>query len=277
MSYHTKTINFLIFMICTMLHIGAAFLTYQPSFKVTNKQEQRIDLKLKDGPKIRQIGKKNSKKKEYIATPSKKSEGLKKKSASLSQFQVDSQANMSDLVQARLSAIKKVDEKNNENLKKLTKARINYAQKQIMAEAQQIKTDENPLLNHLNYNMKFEAPKGLKQKELNELEKVFYSFFKRVAVKYITSIHTSVNDAIINKPYLKDTLRSHPPKLLKAVIHYDSEGNAEVVKILNSSVNDDVHEIFEKSLSKMVKIPNIAKSLRDEKGKYTAYFQLNLN
>ncbi len=270
MKYHTKMINFLFLIVCLFIHSGLVFLKYEPSAHSSN--ESRINIKLRDSKKIRQIGKKDSQVKEYLAHPSKKSEG---KDNSLKQFQVAKSPKLSDFVATKNSALKKAQKE--QSLKQASQSRVNYAQRQIMSEAKHIKSDENPLLNHLNYNMKFETPEGIEPHELNELEKVFYSFFKRVAIKYITSIHTSVNDAVGERPYLKNTLRNHPSKTLKAMIRYDKDGNAEVIKILNSSVNDDVHLIFEQALSKMNKIPNITKSLQGKDGTYTAYFQLHLN
>ncbi|EQC46685.1 hypothetical protein M900_2507 [Bacteriovorax sp. Seq25_V] len=231
-------------------------------------EPQKLSIKIKNNNEVRTIGTKESKLKELISTPSKKVDGdiLKK-------FAVTPSSKLKNVEK------KKVVEKKGKRLatQESTQARINYATKQMIQEVKKEKKVENPLLNAMDYNMQFIPPKGISIDELNDFEKIFYSFFKRVAGQYVNSIHSTVTSLTSDKPYLESKLRSHPPAILTAMIRYDSEGNAEVIKILKSSNDDDVHKLFEEALKKMNKIPNIAKELKDEDGKYTAFFQLSIN
>ena len=87
----------------------------------------------------------------------------------------------------------------------------------------------------------------------------------------------AIREALQDKPHLLQTLKNHKPTRLRAKIRYDREGNAEVVKILESSYDDEVAKIFEKILESMVKIPNIASQLQDKNGRMTMHYYFNIN
>lgn len=262
-DYHTKTIN--IFFVITLLLIHG-LLGFIPMD--SKNGPKKLSIKIKNNNEVRTIGKKDSKLKEFIAAPSKKVDGNL-----LKQFAVTPSSNIKHIEK------KKVVEKKGKKLasQNSTQSRINFATKQMIQEVKKEKKIENPLLNAMDYNMQFIPPKGINIDELNDFEKIFYSFFKRVAHQYVNSIHSTVTSLTSDKPYLESKIRSHRPVILTAMIRYDSEGNAEVIKILKSSNDDDVHMLFEEALKKMNKIPNIAKELKDEDGKYTAFFQLSIN
>ena len=227
-----------------------------------DKTQDRIKLK------IRKVGKKDSKKKELLAIPSKKSEGAE--SNLLKKFQMTDSSLIKDQIIEKSSAI-------NRQKKIQKKQRISFQQARIMEEVKKEKRDENPLLNHTNYHLKFEPPKGIEENEFNELEKVFYSFFRRAALQYVTSVNRAYSGSLQDTPYITNILKSHEPIELKAKIRYDKDGNAEVVKVLNSSNEDEVALMFEKILAGMTKIPNIAKEIQDESGNMTMFYQFNIN
>jgi len=262
-DYHTKTINIFFVLTLLLVHGLLGFIPLDSKDKV-----QKLSIKIKNNPEIRTIGKKESKLKDFISTPSKKIDGdiLKK-------FAVTPASQVKNVQK------KEVVEKTGKKLaaQETAQAKINFATRQMIQEVKKEKRIENPLLNAMDYNMQFIPPKGIDIDELNDFEKIFYSFFKRVAGQYVNSIHSTVISLTSDKPYLENKLRNHPPAMLTAMIRYDSEGNAELIKILKSSNDDDVHKVFEEALKKMSKIPNIAKELKDEDGKYTAYFQLSIN
>jgi hypothetical protein len=267
MNEKDKTINiYPAIIISLLLHGIISLITVNYSNK--EYQSKRLSLKLK---KIRTLGVKESKNTKHEFRPSKKSEdsdNLFKKFAIAEQKPMPK---LIDKVKTQPSGIKKTTPKQQ------AKAKVNYLQQKLMQEAKSQKSVENPLFNDLDYNVKFIPPKGVTQDELNEFEKVFYSFYKRIAIKYINTVNATLIEQLSDKPYFENTLRQHRPAVLTAMIKYDAQGNAEMIKILKSSHNDDVHNIFEKVLRKMDKIPNVTTKLRDKDGKYTAFFQIGLN
>lgn len=264
-EYHTKTINFLFAFIILLIH----FLVGQINFDtLKSNSTSRVQLKLKK-PDVRQVGDKKSQKKEYEAIPSKKvDDDLLKK------FNMTDTNTSKKIVEEEE---KKKEEIGRNQKSKSAQEKLNFTSRQTMAEVKREKRIENPLLNSLDSHLQFIPPKGIDLDDLNEYEKMFYSFFKRVALQYVTSLHTVALSLTSDKPYLENKIRSHPPALLSAMIRYDKDGNAEVIKILKSSNDDDIHKLFEETLKRMSKIQNITKELIDEDGKYTAFYQLSIN
>ncbi|EQC50560.1 hypothetical protein [Bacteriovorax sp. DB6_IX] len=269
-SSYSWAIKLLIAFITLQTHIIVLVIPLGQKLDLNIWKDKKVSIKLKPSQKVREIGKEDSQHKKIADIPSQKQDGLDV----LKQFAISQKQGTSDKPPKKEEIVK--PSKRARVAKKVQQ--INYAQRQIMQEAVKAKREENPLLNQVtDYNVKFVPPKGISPDQLNEFEKVFYSFFRRVAIKYITSIQSTVLDAVDEKPYIQNTLRNHGADVLTARIVYDSDGNAEKITILKSSEDDEVHEIFEKALRKMTKIPNVAKELKDENGKYTAYFQLGIN
>lgn len=242
------------------------------------KNEKRVAINLKSMnklPEIRNVGVKESKIREPEYNPSKKID----ETDFLKQFSMTPPKKVDPKNQNKPDKEKEVDEARSDKQAKIQKTldQINFTQRQVLTEVRKERRIENPILNNMDYMMKFDPPKGVSLDELNDIEKIFYSFYKRVATQYINSIQSTYLSKSSDKPYLENKVYNHKPIVMSAMIRYDSEGNAEVIKILKSSDDDDVHQMFEEALKKMNKIPNIAKELKDEDGKYTAYFQLSLN
>lgn len=175
------------------------------------------------------------------------------------------------------SLSKKKEKEIVEDARKQSVTRNQYMQKKISKESFAQKNWTNELSHVQDASVSFLPPKGITPDQLNEFEKVFYAFYKRVAIQYINSVQISVRNRVNERPYVQNTLMAAEAQELKAVIRYDELGNAEIVKILSSSKNDDIHKIFEDALGKMDKIPNIVKDLKDEDGKYYAIFSLSIN
>jgi len=260
---YISTIVFLVHAILLMLPMAL-------NLDLNSSDQKKVSIKLKPSQKVRDLGKADSKHKKVADIPSKKEDG---NSDIFKKFAISKN-------QGTKNKPKKEIEKEVQKTSRISKRRqkINFTQRQIMQEAVKAKREENPLLNDFtDYNVKFIPPKGISPDKLNEFEKVFYSFFKRIASQYISSVHTTILDVVDEKPYVKGQLQKHSPEVLTARVVYDEEGNAEKITILKSSESDEIHEVFEKALKKMTKIPNVAKALKDENGKYTAFFQLGIN
>ncbi|MFG1510128.1 hypothetical protein ABMA79_01555 [Halobacteriovorax sp. HFRX-2_2] len=181
-------------------------------------------------------------------------------------------------VKSRSSALSKKEEQRIIKVAKKESVQKNQIlQKRISKESFKDANWTNELSHVQEATVSFLPPKGISPDKLNEFEKVFYAFYKRVAVQYINSVQISVRNRVTERPYVQESLRSASAQELKAVVRYDEKGNAEIVKILKSSEDDDIHKIFETALGKMNKIPNIVKDLKDEDGKYYAIFTLSVN
>lgn len=181
-------------------------------------------------------------------------------------------------IKNKASALSKQEEKRiQEDVKKSSLGRNKIIQKQISKESFKSQNWTNELSHVQDASVSFIPPKGISPDQLNEFEKVFYAFYKRVAMQYINSVQISVRKRVNERPYVQGSLQKAQPQELRAVIRYDELGNAEIVKILHSSEDDDIHKIFEDALGKMDKIPNIVKDLKDEDGKYYAIFSLSIN
>tara|TARA_Y100000296_G_C5172072_1_gene257852 strand:- start:4 stop:888 length:885 start_codon:yes stop_codon:yes gene_type:complete len=268
---HKNTIFSLLLVSTAMAHMLFLFIPLKSLdiFEQYLSKNDEIDSPLR--VKIRTIGVEKSKKKVFESIPSKKSQG----EDLFSKFQMGAIAPKPE--KEVKQDIKNKNSSINRKAKEISKKRLNYQQMRIVQDIRQAKSNENPLLNHTDSQLEFIPPEGIKIEELNELEKVFYSFFRRTSIQYITGSDKAIREALQDKPHLLQTLKSHKPTRLRAKIRYDREGNAEVVKILESSYDDEVAKIFEKILESMVKIPNIASQLQDKNGRMTMHYYFNIN
>lgn len=280
-DYHTKTINIFCYIFAALIHILLGFIHFSPS---SNSRDSKIAINLKNKKlmDIRDLGKKDSKIDKATFSPKEQSEADFLKKFAISK-DVHS-ASQKDLVEKNLKnkSKKEIEDKiihkEGRNPKEVPQQKaMSYTSRQAVAQVRQERSIDNPVLNQLNYNLQFLPPKGIPHDELNDFEKVFYAFYKRVATQYINSIQSTYLSLANDKPYMEARFRNHKPIVLSGFIQYDKDGNAEVIKILKSSEDNEVHQMFEDSLKKMNKIPNIAKELIDENGKYQAFFQLSIN
>ncbi|MCR9205080.1 MAG: TonB C-terminal domain-containing protein [Halobacteriovoraceae bacterium] len=132
------------------------------------------------------------------------------------------------------------------------------------------------ILGRAGFNLHFEPPEGVSEDELNSVEKIFYSFQKRTFVSYVNSFLSTYQQALLNKPQIKSSLRNDR-HLLTGKIDFDRQGNILRIKILRSSHDDDVHELFEKTLREIRTLPNPPKALIEKRDQFTIYYQLSVN
>jgi multidrug efflux pump subunit AcrB len=136
--------------------------------------------------------------------------------------------------------------------------------------------DNATILRKTGFNMQLEPPEGVSQDELNSMEKIFYSFQKRTFQNYVGSFLKTYRQLLINRPSVKPTIENDLHRLTARVI-FDKEGHIVSIKILRSSHSDDIHNLFEKTLKDIRKLPNPPKDLLSKKGQFTIYYQLNIN
>lgn len=131
-------------------------------------------------------------------------------------------------------------------------------------------------LNNKGFNVQFDPPEGIKEDELNSIEKIFYSFQKRTYEKYLNSFLNTYYSTLTSNPNLKNDLSSDRHRL-NARVQFDKNGFIISVKILKSSNSDSVHNLFETTLDKMRSIPNPPKDLLGKDGNFTIYYSLYIN
>jgi hypothetical protein len=131
------------------------------------------------------------------------------------------------------------------------------------------------LLNKTDFNLGFIPPEGVSEDQLNSIEKMFFSFQKRTYESYVNAFISSYYELTTRKPYLKNILRDGE-HLMRGRIVFDAKGNIESLEVLNSSNDDNVHELFEETLTNIQSLPNPPKQLLNSQGQMIIYYQLNI-
>lgn len=131
-------------------------------------------------------------------------------------------------------------------------------------------------LSKTDFDVNFIPPEGVSEDELNSAEKMFYSFQKRTFETYVSSFLSTYNDLVRSMPRLRDPLLQQRHFLTARVI-FDGEGNIMTIRILKSSPNDDIHQLFERTLRNIRKLPNPPKDLLNKDKTLTIYYQLRVN
>jgi hypothetical protein len=147
--------------------------------------------------------------------------------------------------------------------------------KDNIIEQMPLASDEQMLLKNTGMDVHFEPPEGVSEDELNSTEKIYYSFQKRTFVSYVNSLITSYNRMVLSRPQLKQILMSETHSLTGRVT-FDREGNIVSIKIIQSSLRDEVHRLFEETLKEIKNLPNPPKDFIKDDG-FTIYYQLKIN
>lgn len=132
------------------------------------------------------------------------------------------------------------------------------------------------ILRKTGFNMQLEPPEGVSEDELNSMEKIFYSFQKRTFRAYVGSFLKTYKQTLIEHPAIKESLKNDTHRLAARVL-FDSKGNIISIKIMRSSSDDNVHNLFEETLKEIRKLPNPPKDLIQEDGQFIIYYQLKIN
>ncbi len=132
------------------------------------------------------------------------------------------------------------------------------------------------ILKNSGFNVRFEPPEGISEDKLNTAEKIYYSFQKRTFISYVNSFLKTYQRLLLKKPTIQKPLQEKR-HLLSGRIIFDSKGNVVSIKIFQSSSNDDVHLLFEETLTQIGKLPNPPKDLVKNDGQFTIYYQMTIN
>lgn len=127
-----------------------------------------------------------------------------------------------------------------------------------------------------SFDISYEPPKGIPEDEFNSFERIFFTFQKRSFEKYLNSFVKEYHDAREIKPQIDAHLNSKS-YLLKARVTFDKSGNIVKIKILKSVENNDIHELFEKTLKGIDSLPNPPKFLVENQDEFNIYYSLKIN
>ena len=138
-----------------------------------------------------------------------------------------------------------------------------------------LSSDEREVLSAAGLDMNFSPPKGVSEEELNSEEKVYYAFQKRAYTNYINSFLSQYRRMTSIKPGIKNALMNGKHQLTGKIV-FDKEGNIVSTQVLKWSQDNDVQILFDKTLENISTLPNPPVSLiRD--GQFVVYYQLYIN
>lgn len=137
--------------------------------------------------------------------------------------------------------------------------------------------DQAKIFRRTNLDISFEPPEGVSEDELNEASKRYYIFQKRSYVKYLNSFFKTYHRLVLSKPQLKQNISKWGMHRLTGRVIFDKEGNIVSIKILKSSTNDNIHQLFEETLKEIGKLHNPPKDYFVKEDQFTIYYQITIN
>lgn len=203
---------------------------------------------------------------------------IKKKQISLNSLRVKTEKIEATKMIRPVTPLKEAEKKNNLEIttnKEVSRQNRRELQMDVLKQLAN-SPDNATILRKTGFNMQLEPPEGVSQDELNSMEKIFYSFQKRTFQSYVGSFLKTYRQLLISRPSVKPTIENDLHRLTARVI-FDKEGNIVSIKILRSSHSDDIHKLFEETLTDIRKLPNPPKDLLSKKDQFTIYYQLNIN
>ena len=134
----------------------------------------------------------------------------------------------------------------------------------------------NDLIARDKVSLSYEIPNGKKLGELNEAELRLYSFFRRGAQKYTSSVMTELNSFNLKNPHLQFPM-TETKQVMTGRLTYDSEGNLKQIKMVRWTNVDKLQGFFEEVVKRMDTLQNPPKELWEEHGEFTVFVTLQIN
>lgn len=125
-------------------------------------------------------------------------------------------------------------------------------------------------------NIGFEPPEGVSETELNSTEKIFYGFSKRTYEIYITSLISSFNKLMKEKPYI-NLMKVPGTHNLTGRIVFNQDGRAIGTQFFLLSSNENIQQLFENALMDIRTIPNPPKGLLNRDGTFAVHYRLQVD
>lgn len=235
-------------------------------------QVQTIDSKQLDSKKYRTVGERDGKR-DHFSSPIQKIQGQPLDLSSFSLSKVTPHLNKQKSEKSIQKSASKVKLKSSEALYRLSpQERTKIIKESTIGHS----STTAPLLKKLNFNVEFTPPAGVAYNELNQQEKQFYSFQKRTFQQYFSTLLKTYEIMITEKPYL-DGMLDQAKDILTARVTFDKFGNIQAIKMIKVSENDNIQNLFEKTIRNLIKVPNIPISLLTDEELFTTYYLLRIN
>ncbi len=135
---------------------------------------------------------------------------------------------------------------------------------------------QNTSLAQSNSTFSLEIPKGVPEEELNELQRVLYSFYLRLQGQYVsTLVDKYMEEQRINPRFQVPINRDRDRVTLRAT--YDLNGNIIRIRTLLSARHKDHSDFFLEAVKRIETIPNPPDVLLDDKKQFHVNYDLRLN
>lgn len=131
-------------------------------------------------------------------------------------------------------------------------------------------------LNNSDLNISFSIPKGVSADKLSDLEKMFYSFQKRVFERYVSAFLLAYRNKITNKPYLNNSI-FNGNHLLTGKIVFDANGNIVSIKMIRFTDKSELQDLFDETLQGVNAMYNPPKALLNENNELEIYYKLTVS
>jgi len=132
-----------------------------------------------------------------------------------------------------------------------------------------------PTIKNSQVAIMLDVPEGIEFDQLNELEEMFYSFQKRLALSYVNSFYDNLSDFQLKNPH-KNFPMTNEKLTLTARVTFDHYGNIQQIKAVKWSDQKDLQDFFIKVIDQIESVPNPPKDLV-QAGTFSVYYTLNLN
>lgn len=171
-------------------------------------------------------------------------------------------------------SLKSLRTSNHENISYSYKSKSDTPKENLV---KQLSVDNyhHAILHQTDLNINFVPNEGVSEDQLNSSEKMFWSFRKRTYESYVSSFIKTYQQFMLERPRIKYALKQEK-HLMSGMIVFDSEGNIMRIKIIQPSISDDFHDLFEQTLKTVNRLPNPPVDIV-RKGKFTIYYQLRIN
>ena len=151
----------------------------------------------------------------------------------------------------------------------------NQIRNQIVKNASS-RTNISNILKNSQFDIHIEPIENLEKDELNSMDKTFYSFNRRVSINYIKSVLKTYHYMDSLNKNLDKSLKNSSD-VLSARVTFDRLGNIDRIKILKSSNDDNIHNLFEQALRGMSNLPNPPSAFIKNRDFFSIYYQLRIN
>ncbi|MCB9091761.1 MAG: hypothetical protein H6621_03470 [Halobacteriovoraceae bacterium] len=121
-----------------------------------------------------------------------------------------------------------------------------------------------------------EIPEGLPEDQLNRLTQVFYSFYKRIGTKYISTIVDKYFEYEREKPHMHIPVNEQEDSTVIRA-SYDEFGNVLRIRVLKKGKYAYHQKFFSDTIEAIQSIPNPPKQLLDSKKQFHVIYSLEYN